>query len=321
MSRLRVTRRGVLAAALSAPWIAWAVVRGFGLDQGYPLVPAMAFTPFVAATSVAPVILALALRQWIVGGIAVVAAVVLIAAVLPRAIDGPHVAKPGTHGRTVVVMTSNGLFGHADAGTLLRLVREHHVDVLSLQEMTLDEVHNLDRAGIRRLLPGRVLDPGPTATGSGLMTRGTVRRVSDAATSGPLASPEGAVRLPDGLRLHIKVVHPIPPISRSDTATWRATLASLPGPRAGAEPRILVGDFNGTLDQRAVRHVLDRGFYDAADATGDGLRATWPVARPRPMITIDHVLAPAGFLVSKVSVFDIPGSDHRALIAELVLPT
>jgi endonuclease/exonuclease/phosphatase (EEP) superfamily protein YafD len=304
---------------LSAPWVAWALVRGLGLDGGYPLVPAMAFTPFVAATSILPVLVALALRSWIVSAVALVAALALAAAVLPRAIDGPHLATPHTRGRSVVIMTSNGLLGHADAGTLVRLVREHHVDVLSLQELTPDEVHHLDAAGIRRLLPGRVLDPRGGPMGSGLMTRGSLVRVRTS-TTGPHASPEGALRLPGGDRLRVKVVHPVPPISRQGTATWRETLEQLPGPRAGALPRILVGDFNGTLDARAVRAVLDRGFYDAADATGDGLRATWPVNRPRPMITIDHVLLPGSILTRKVSVHDVPGSDHRALIAEVVLP-
>ncbi|MDX6691219.1 MAG: hypothetical protein QOG15_2676 [Solirubrobacteraceae bacterium] len=315
-----MSRRGTIAAGLSVPWVAWALVRGLGLDLAYPVVPAMAFTPYVAASSFVPVVVALALRRWIVGAVALVAALVLAAAVLPRAIDGPHVAGAGTRGRTVVVMTSNLLLGHADAGTLVRLVREHHVDVLALEELTPEGARNLDRAGIRRLLPQRVLEPRSAAAGSGLMTRGRVHRVPTTET-GPLASPEGALRLPDGVLLRVKVVHPIPPISAASTATWRRTLERLPGPREAAVPRILIGDFNGTLDARAVRHVLDRGFYDAADATGDGLRATWPVNRPRPMITIDHVLLPDRILTRKVSVYDVPGSDHRTLIAEVVLPT
>ncbi|CAA9530552.1 MAG: hypothetical protein AVDCRST_MAG67-4115 [uncultured Solirubrobacteraceae bacterium] len=52
---------------------------------------------------------------------------------------------------------------------------------------------------------------------------------------------------------------------------------------------------------------------------GDGLRATVPSTRSLPPITIDHVLArhdPRAALTSHA----VAGSDHRAPIAELVLP-
>ncbi len=305
---------------MAAPWAVWALVRGFGLDAGHPLVGAIAFTPYAAATALVPLVLALVLRTWIVAGVALAAALALALAVLPRAIDGPHLAGPHDPGRRVVVMTSNQLFGRAAARSIVRLVREHRVDVLSLQELTPDAVQRLDAAGIRQLLPGRVLDPRPTARGSGLMARAPLRRVT-ATGPGVFAQPEAAVSLPDGSALRLKVVHPIPPITRSAAASWRETLRGLPGPRAGAVARLLLGDFNATLDHREMRRVLDRGFYDAADATGDGLRATWPVNRRRPMITIDHVLVPLAIGTRKLSVHDVPGSDHRAVIAELVLPT
>jgi hypothetical protein len=48
-----------LAAAVAAPWVAWAVVRVFGLEAGHPLVGAMALTPHAAATSALPVGVAL----------------------------------------------------------------------------------------------------------------------------------------------------------------------------------------------------------------------------------------------------------------------
>ena len=39
-----------------------------------------------------------------------------------------------------------------------------------------------------------------------------------------------------------------------------------------------------------------------------------------PAVTIDHVLADARIGVRAVSVHTIPGTDHRAVFAELVLP-
>ncbi len=74
------------------------------------------------------------------------------------------------------------------------------------------------------------------------------------------------------------------------------------------------------LDNRTVREVLDRGYADAADATGSEPRPTFPVGRPVRPITIDHILVPSPIRVHRVSVHEIRDSDHRALVAELVLP-
>ncbi len=87
--------------------------------------------------------------------------------------------------------------------------------------------------------------------------------------------------------------------------------------------RILAGDFNATLDHPELRAVIERGYTDAADAAGAGLRPTWP-APPRNRralpLTIDHVLVDRRVRVERVTVVRIPHSDHRAVIAELRLP-
>ena len=317
MRRPRPSLRGLVATTLAAPWIAWAVVRTLGLDAGHPLVGAMTVTPYVVASAPLPILAALALRTWIVGAMALVSALLLAASVLPRALDGPQLAQ-GAQGRALVVMSSNMQIGDADADAIARLVREHRVDVLSLQELTPEAVARLDAAGIRRLLPARVLQARAIASGSGLMARRGLRRIGgdDPARH---AQPEAAFALARGGALRIKVVHPVPPISGPGTAAWRRELRGLPGPSTGRVPRLLVGDFNATLDHRELRRLLKRGFYDAADATGDGLSTTWPVGGSLPMITIDHVLVPRAVRVRRVRVYEVPGSDHRAIIAELVL--
>ena len=94
----------------------------------------------------------------------------------------------------------------------------------------------------------------------------------------------------------------------------------MPGPRTPEGLRIVLGDFNGTLDDRAVRGVLDRGYVDAADAAGEGLRFTYPAHGRRPYIAIDHVLVPRRVRVDGVRVLPVPGSDHRAVVARLAVP-
>jgi endonuclease/exonuclease/phosphatase (EEP) superfamily protein YafD len=318
---VRRTRRipTVIAVTALAPWLVWAVVRLLGLDVAHPLIALMAFTPYVAASSPVPLVIAVLLRRRAAAAVAAVVAVALAAVVLPRAVPGPQHAGPDARGPRLVVMTANLRIGNGDADTVLRLAAEHRVDVLSLQELTRPALARLDAAGVRKAFPGRAVIPHPGGAGTGLMARRPLRRIAFTDPPGP-AQPEAALDVPGAVPIRIKAVHPLPPISSDSAASWERHLRALPAPRTDATLRILAGDFNGTLDQREFRRLLGRGYTDAADATGDGLHATWPVGRRRPLITIDHVLVPPGVRVRQVTVEPVPGSDHRAVIAELVLP-
>ena len=312
-------RRRILVALLAAPWLLWAAVRTLGLDGGHPLVAVMAFTPYAALTAVLPVAVALVARQWAVAALAAVALAALVVAVAPRALDGPRLAAAAPPAeRRLVVMSANLRFGQADARSVMALVRRYDVDVLSLVELSPAAVARLDAAGARTGLPGRVLAPGTYDRGMGLMARRPLSAVGTPdAKSGRV---EAALALPGGRPLRVVAVHPIPPTSADRTGVWRGQLRDLPDPADGGVAHLLLGDFNGTLDNRAIRAILDRGYVDAADATGTGLRPTFPVGAPIPPITIDHVLVPPAFGVHRVSVHEVRDSDHRALIAELVLP-
>jgi endonuclease/exonuclease/phosphatase (EEP) superfamily protein YafD len=314
-----VHHRRILTALFVAPWLLWALARTLAIDGGHPFVAAMSFTPYVAASSIVPLVVALVAREWVVAGLAALATVLFAIAVLPRALDGPQLADADTQGRPLVVMTTNLLFGRADARDVLRLAREHDVDVLSLVELTPDALENLDAVGARELLPARVLRPSAGADGSGLMARRPLRAIAAPDPGGP-QQLRATLILPGGDELGLAAVHPFPPLSAQAVADWEEVLRALPDATDGGRPNVLAGDFNATLDHRALRRVLDRGYTDAADATGDGLRPTFPVLRSLPPITIDHVLVPDTIRVRRVRSFEVQGSDHLALVVELVLP-
>src|SRR5690606_25429597 len=88
--------------------------------------------------------------------------------VLPRALGTADAAATG---RPLRVMTVNMLFGKADTETILRLVREFQPDVLSTQELTPGAADDLDAAGLKELMPYRVLEAEWNASGSGLFSR------------------------------------------------------------------------------------------------------------------------------------------------------
>jgi endonuclease/exonuclease/phosphatase family metal-dependent hydrolase len=125
--------------------------------------------------------------------------------------------------------------------------------------------------------------------------------------------------LPDGGRLRLVAVHPQPPNMSVDR--WKEALESLPVPGGGI-PWVLIGDFNATFDQTEFRDIVDGGYRDAGETTGKGLEPTWPSRKVFPwgLMTIDHVLADRRLGVADYGVDDLPGSDHRAIHARLVLP-
>ena len=86
--------------------------------------------------------------------------------------------------------------------------------------------------------------------------------------------------------------------------------------------RILAGDFNATLDHRELRRLIGRGYHDAAEQAGSGLRMTWPTTKsPLPaLVSIDHVLADRRVKVASARTVAVPGSDHRGVLVDLILP-
>jgi endonuclease/exonuclease/phosphatase (EEP) superfamily protein YafD len=84
---------------------------------------------------------------------------------------------------------------------------------------------------------------------------------------------------------------------------------------------VLAGDFNATLDHAALRGVLRSGYADAAQQDGRGLTWTWRPLRLRfPRLSLDHVLVDPRIAVAAVDLVAVSGSDHRALVVDLVLP-
>ena len=310
--RIKIPPRWALALALlgALPWLAWAVVRLGGLERGYPLIAAMALTPYAAATAWMPVVVALVLRRRAVALLALAPAVALVLAVAPRALGGPQDALPG--GRSLSVMTANIRFGQADPRALLAIAREHRVEVLSLQELTPDAVPRLDAAGARALFPYRIIDPRPGARGSGILSRHPLADARRSPPPGP-AMPEATVALPGARPLRVKAVHPVAP-APGDTWRWKRDMDGLPRAAADGPLRMLIGDFNATLDHARMRRVLDTGYVDAAERTGDGLRGSYW------LIQIDHVLVDRRARVIAASFHDLPGSDHDALTVTVSLP-
>ncbi|MEV6526559.1 endonuclease/exonuclease/phosphatase family protein [Longispora sp. NPDC051575] len=310
----------IMAWVATAAFGVFAAVRLGGLEHGWPLRPAMAYTPYIALGVLVPVGLALVARNWRASAAALVVAVALGSAVLPRWVPGDAGSADGPRIR---VLSANLLGGGADMGVLRRLIAEQRVDVLSVQELT----HEADRQ-LAALFPHRVALPEDGVAGTGLYSRYPLTRLPHLEPVSSFRMPAARLDLP-GASVELLAVHPMAPSERINMALTYAELNRIPRATPGGAVRVLVGDFNATLDHVEVRELLDSGYRDAADALGHGLTWTWPnIKHPAttalgvslPPVTIDHVLVDERVAVRGFDVYDLPGSDHRPVLAELTLP-
>ena len=305
----------VVAGGLAA----WVAARVAGADRvrrtETVMVPLMSFTPQVAAA--AP-LAALGLR--LAGRRGPAATAVLASAALGLVVRSGGVPRrqPEAGGPTLRVLTINLLVGRADPGAVVALVRQEGPDVLFVQELTIGAQTRLKQAGLEDLLPHTQIEhKGAGPRGSGIYARFPL-------SEGPplpstfAAQPTALLELPDGEQVELMCVHPrAPALRRGGSAPWRAELAVLPAP--GKLPRVVAGDFNATPDHAAFRDVLRLGYADAAIQTGNALVRTWGRPGKDPWLTLDHVLVSRGCSVHACSVHMVPGSDHRAVYAEIRL--
>jgi endonuclease/exonuclease/phosphatase (EEP) superfamily protein YafD len=305
-----------LAWLLVLPCLGWALFQLAGLRFGRLGVVVSSATPYAAVGAAGAVLVAMAARARAAALVGLLAAVGLVAQVLPRALgaDQPQAAGP-----TLRVLSINIMMGDADFGALLDLVRRLRPDVVSVQELDGWAEHGLELAGLEEILPYTHLRSRRAASGGGLYSRFPLTVLPEFGPSRGHVMPYARLVVPGGPPVDIACVHPVNPVKQG-TRLWRAGLASMPAP-GGDSLRIMAGDFNATLDHPEFRAVLGKGYVDAAVATGTGLVPTWPANWSTPaMITIDHVLVDPRVQVLSVDAHTIPDTDHRAVFTELRLP-
>ncbi|GII57041.1 endonuclease [Planotetraspora thailandica] len=312
-ARRRWRPPAALAWIAVTPFLLWSLWRLSGVDRRPALVELMTLTPYVAAGSLGAVLIALATRNKAAIAVSAATSALMATIVVPRVL-----ASPASTGPALKILTSNMYFGNGDAQTIVDLVRRLKPDILSTQELTPAAVEALDAAGIGELLPYTHLQAAFGAFGSGIWSRYPLTPQPDFALPGSRNMPRARVAVPGAPPVEIVDVHTISPMGR-DVYAWDADMRSLPAP-ASDVIRILAGDFNASLDHSPLRSVLAEGYADAGDASGTGLSATWPSNwRIPPVITIDHVLFDERASAVTTRTYTVPGTDHRALFAELRL--
>lgn len=305
---------GVLAAVLLTPEL-------FGLAQMLPFAQLVAFRPAAAVGLLVFAAFTVLVRRrwWPVALTLWMVATVAAAPVVPRAIAG---SAPGP-GQTLTLLSFNVNDGHADVPALARTIHtarpdvvvlpeagEHYrqllmpqVDNLSYRSWTTEPLGSKDMNGIVVLtapwLGAVTAEPLPLDTKFRWMqvTRGAL----------------GTVRV-----VAVHAAAPFPEL----TQEWISELGMLQQWCApGRGSNIVIGDVNATLDHSALRSGIT-GCTDAAADRGQGLAATWPSSWPRWFgVQIDHVFTTGGLRPASLQILDMPGSDHRALLTRVVMPS
>ncbi|GIF50919.1 endonuclease/exonuclease/phosphatase family metal-dependent hydrolase [Asanoa ferruginea] len=302
-----------------APGVAWTAIRLGGWERG-PLVQLIAYTPYTAGLTVVPLIGALALRRWRAAAVAALSLAALAGVVLPRALPA---GAADTGGPRLRVLTANVKHGEADPAALVRLVREHHIDVLAVQELNTVVIAGLDAAGIGTLLPHRIVNDPTIYVNGGLYSRVPLTGAGIHQDRSGFTQAYATVTLPGAAPLVVESVHSCAPLTVADVPCWFAGLRGQSPATPDGPIRLLMGDFNATVDHQPMRALLDTGYDDAAIKTGHGLKGTWrPIDRSfkLPPIAIDHILIDPRVAVREFAVWPLPGSDHSAVFAEVSLP-
>ena len=191
-----------------------------------------------------------------------------------------------------------------------------------MQEFTPGIQERLTAAGLEALLPYSSLAPEYGTTGSAVYSRFPITEPGSRRNGGGFQQAYGTIQPTGAGPVTIESAHPVAPYDLQVLIDWRRDLARQPRAEPTGTPRILLGDFNATLDHKALRALISRGYREAADADGAGLIGTWgPYSgHPLPPVTIDHVLVDDRIGVRDVQVHAVPRSDHRSLLASLVVP-
>lgn len=311
-------RKWVDRVVLGLGWCALAagvlgIVLHFGTWRRQALVLLASGASYLMLGAVLGLVLFLIARGWK----SAAAAGVIVASVLWMQVPMFVPEGRAASGPEVSVMQSNLLFGEADAAAVVRAVRENRVEVLTVDELTPEVAQRLAAAGIEELLPHQFLQATGGGGGTGIYSRYPLRdtkKYDGFRLNNLTATMEHPQRGP----VAVFAFHPVPP--SVDFPAWTSELDRIREILDAQQgPAIVGADFNATRDHSAFRDLLRGRFVAAADQAGAGPLLTFPADRRwGPVIGIDHILVADG-TAADVRSLTIPGSDHRAILAQVRL--
>jgi endonuclease/exonuclease/phosphatase (EEP) superfamily protein YafD len=311
-----LTVLGMLAFAVAA--VALAVRYLPATNQVLALTAA--FYPFFAVGAPLAVMLFALSGNWIAAGAAGALTVAVIGVRVPSYIRCGAAAGDTVRMR---VMSANMHFGKARPDSLVRAA-ERHADVVAVQELTPALAASL--SALDESFPHKVVDAREGAAGVGIWSRLPLQQATRIAGY-QMAVASARIRLAGASAAATVVVVHLPVPFPKPLSLWHRDLNRLAGDlkefaaSAGKGAVLVVGDWNATNDMSDFRRLLRDGYHDATTRAGAGFKPTFPSYPPAPpLLGLDHILTYQATATS-VRTLRIRGSDHRALVAEIDVPT
>lgn len=299
------------------------------LAGGYPPSPSpelAALAPLAVVPAIAAVIIAAYAAWWLAALLAIPAALLVMWQLPPvkqtrsGATAGPsHGTGSAATTLRLRLFTVNARGGAADPAAIVRILRQHDVDVLAVQELTPPMVARLTAAGLTHVLPFSHLDPRPGSRGTGLWARWPLMPL-EPVPGLTWAAPRARVDPLGGLPVTLTAVHPVAPV-HGRAGRWRRELAMIQQALTAVdEPQVVAGDFNATRDHGPFRELLAAGFLDCADSSPNRSWPgfTWPASgRALPVLRLDHVLVSRTATVPMTRTIRVPRTDHHGVLAAM----
>lgn len=308
------------------------------LSNGRLIPEAAAFIPWLALLSVLVLIIAALTRRKVLSAVTVLCLVCQIVWHVGFFLPAPRIAEEAveavpeqtTPRDTVMrVMTLNTKNGNADAEQIVSIVRDQHVEVLAMQEVSGSLIERLSAAGLDELLPSRVIGLAGAGDNGGVNVIYTLAPMRNASESIlPLTgSAVPACTITAGSHeVRLVSAHPTSP-KTGTLGFWNESLTNLGTLRRYSDEYLIMGDFNSTWDHSRYRKMLGDTLVDASEQAGEGFRMTYP-SEPHyamvpvpPMIEIDHIVYSknSGMSVGDLETVNVQGSDHFALLGTWVI--
>jgi endonuclease/exonuclease/phosphatase family metal-dependent hydrolase len=303
-----------------APLAVSAAARLTRLDEAASLlILADGVTPLLVPPALLALGIGLRRRSWTLAVLSAGTAGTFLCSTIPAVGVPLPVPPPGETSPALRLFDANLRAANPDVAPIAEEILAAAPDVVALQEVDPDGAAGLQRSGALARFPYRVTDVRYGASGIALWSRfplaeAQVQRV------GGVPFIRATVVLGDR-RLRFCTVHVEAPVG-DGRARWRAQLRRVDEElRRERRPLVVAGDFNATRHHPSFRRLLSHGLADAHERRGRGWAATWPRDRwpLPPLMRLDHVLVTPEVTVRSVREGVGRGSDHRPIVADLVL--
>ncbi|MEO7994871.1 MAG: endonuclease/exonuclease/phosphatase family protein [bacterium] len=243
----------------------------------------------------------------------------------------PSINRPiPSQGQHLRVMTFN-LFGVPRVGDRqpeIDFIRESGADLVALEELSGDAAKQIDLQ-LATVYPYRDLHP-QDVYGVGLLSKHPLLESEISQYTEGTFHVNARVDI-EGTPITVLVAHPPPPLDsllpkrlRHYTPRGGREIAALLAHAPKDSPVLLLGDFNCSDQARDYQQPRQAGLHDTFREVGWGFGTTWPcrlksILTFPPLIRIDYIWHSDQFQAVKCWVGPQRVSDHRPLVAELVL--